>query len=61
MEKQSHCGVGDGGLLSFLKNQLSFEVVGVEVDGQVLSVARQYFGLKNDFHPLFMLGMLWNF
>lgn len=43
-------GIGGGALLSFMKTQLSFEVVGVEVDEQVLSVARQYFGLENDCH-----------
>ncbi|PWA75236.1 S-adenosyl-L-methionine-dependent methyltransferases superfamily protein [Artemisia annua] len=40
-------GVGGGALLSFLNNELGFEVVGVEVDEVVLSVARQYFGLND--------------
>nr|XP_043634275.1 eEF1A lysine and N-terminal methyltransferase [Erigeron canadensis] len=40
-------GVGGGALLSFLNAQLGFEVVGVEADEVVLSVARKYFGLKD--------------
>lgn len=40
-------GVGGGALLSFLNAQLGFEVVGVEVDEVVLSVARKYFGLND--------------
>ncbi|PWA45781.1 S-adenosyl-L-methionine-dependent methyltransferases superfamily protein [Artemisia annua] len=40
-------GVGGGALLSFLSNELGFEIVGVEVDEVVLSVARQYFGLND--------------
>ncbi|KAF5729434.1 methyltransferase-like protein 13 [Tripterygium wilfordii] len=39
-------GVGGGALLSFLRRQLGFEVVGVEMDEGVLRVARQYFGLE---------------
>ncbi|KAF4387590.1 hypothetical protein CsatB_013184 [Cannabis sativa] len=39
-------GVGGGALLSFLKTQLGFEVLGVEEDEQVLSVARKFFGLQ---------------
>lgn len=42
-------GVGGGGLLSFLKLQLGFEVTGVEIDPQVLSIARRYFGLEERF------------
>lgn len=38
-------GVGGGALISFLKTQLDFDVVGVEIDKEVLRVARQYFGL----------------
>ncbi|GAB2222636.1 hypothetical protein Droror1_Dr00016756 [Drosera rotundifolia] len=41
------CGVGGGALLMFLVNQCGFEVVGVEMDEVVLSVARQYFGLES--------------
>nr|GEU64780.1 methyltransferase-like protein 13 [Tanacetum cinerariifolium] len=40
-------GVGGGALLSFMNNELGFEVVGVEADEVVLSVARQYFGLND--------------
>ncbi|GJV44871.1 methyltransferase-like protein 13 [Tanacetum coccineum] len=40
-------GVGGGVLLSFMNNELGFEVVGVEADEVVLSVARQYFGLND--------------
>lgn len=40
-------GVGGGALLSFLKTQLGFEVMGVEEDEEVLRVARQYFGLES--------------
>ncbi|XP_010423558.1 PREDICTED: methyltransferase-like protein 13 [Camelina sativa] len=39
-------GVGGGGLLSFLRIQLGFEVTGVEIDPEVLRIARQYFGLE---------------
>ncbi|KAK9755129.1 hypothetical protein RND81_01G004400 [Saponaria officinalis] len=39
-------GVGGGALLSFLSINLGFEVVGVEVDEVVLSVAEKYFGLE---------------
>ncbi|XP_071734623.1 uncharacterized protein [Rutidosis leptorrhynchoides] len=39
-------GVGGGSLLSFLNVRLGFEVVGVEADEIVLTVARQYFGLN---------------
>lgn len=39
-------GVGGGALLSFLRTQLGFEVFGVEMDEEVLRVARQYFGLE---------------
>lgn len=41
-------GVGGGALLAFLKTQLGFDVVGVEVDKEVLRVARQYFGLDGN-------------
>ncbi|PKI68556.1 eEF1A lysine and N-terminal methyltransferase [Punica granatum] len=41
-------GVGGGALVSFLKGQLGFKVVGVEIDDEVLRVARQYFGLEED-------------
>ncbi|GMI68504.1 hypothetical protein like AT5G04610 [Hibiscus trionum] len=40
-------GVGGGALVGFLKTQLDFEVVGVEVDEEVLRVARKYFGLED--------------
>ncbi|GJT68757.1 methyltransferase-like protein 13 [Tanacetum coccineum] len=40
-------GVGGGALLSFFSNELGFEVVGVEADEVVLSVARQYFRLND--------------
>ncbi|XP_057470947.1 uncharacterized protein LOC130759770 [Actinidia eriantha] len=39
-------GVGGGALLTFLNEQLGFEVVGVEADEVALSVARKYFGLQ---------------
>ncbi|XP_010490976.1 PREDICTED: methyltransferase-like protein 13 [Camelina sativa] len=42
-------GVGGGGLLSFLRIQLGFEVTGVEIDPEVLRIARQYFGLEESF------------
>ncbi|KAG2262561.1 hypothetical protein Bca52824_069640 [Brassica carinata] len=42
-------GVGGGGLLSFLKVQLGFEVTGVEIDPEVLRIARRYFGLEERF------------
>ncbi|CAF1791114.1 unnamed protein product [Brassica oleracea var. botrytis] len=42
-------GVGGGGLLSFLKLKLGFEVTGVEIDPEVLRVARRYFGLEERF------------
>ncbi|CAK9321551.1 unnamed protein product [Citrullus colocynthis] len=43
-------GVGGGALLSFLAAHLDFEVVGVEMDMEVLRVAQQYFGLvENEF------------
>ncbi|XVE99109.1 hypothetical protein REPUB_Repub03eG0168500 [Reevesia pubescens] len=40
-------GVGGGALVGFLKTQLGFQVVGVEVDEEVLRVARKYFGLED--------------
>ncbi|KAG5237841.1 hypothetical protein OIU76_012637 [Salix suchowensis] len=40
-------GVGGGALLSFLRTELGFEVFGVEMDEEVLRVARQYFGLED--------------
>ncbi|KAF8115260.1 hypothetical protein N665_0029s0097 [Sinapis alba] len=42
-------GVGGGGLLSFLKLQLGFDVTGVEIDPEVLRIARCYFGLEERF------------
>ncbi|KAL0736604.1 hypothetical protein Bca4012_012814 [Brassica carinata] len=42
-------GVGGGGLLSFLKVRLGFEVTGVEIDPEVLRIARCYFGLEERF------------
>ncbi|MED6133397.1 hypothetical protein PIB30_027936 [Stylosanthes scabra] len=41
-------GVGGGALLTFLTTQLGFEVTGVESDGEVLKVAKHYFGLEAD-------------
>ncbi|KAK3422178.1 hypothetical protein EUGRSUZ_G02713 [Eucalyptus grandis] len=40
-------GVGGGALLAFLRGQLGFEVLGVDVDEVVLRIARQYFGLED--------------
>lgn len=40
-------GVGGGALIGFLKTKLEFQVVGVEVDEEVLRVARKYFGLED--------------
>ncbi|KAK0591750.1 hypothetical protein LWI29_007374 [Acer saccharum] len=40
-------GVGGGALVSFLGTQLGFEVVGVEMDEEVLRVSRRYFGLED--------------
>ncbi|ESQ40371.1 hypothetical protein EUTSA_v10013565mg [Eutrema salsugineum] len=42
-------GVGGGGLLSFLRLHLGFEVTGVEIDPEVLRVARHHFGLEESF------------
>lgn len=39
-------GVGGGALMTFLRNQLGFEVMGVDSDREVLRVARKYFGLE---------------
>ncbi|KAI4346433.1 hypothetical protein L6164_007329 [Bauhinia variegata] len=40
-------GVGGGALLSFLRNQLDLEVMGVDADKEVLRVAKHYFGLED--------------
>ncbi|XP_028780423.1 eEF1A lysine and N-terminal methyltransferase-like [Neltuma alba] len=40
-------GVGGGALHSFLRNQLDFEVTGVDADKEVLKVAKRYFGLED--------------
>lgn len=40
-------GVGGGALLTFLRTQLGFEVLGVEEDGDVLKVGREFFGLED--------------
>ncbi|KAF7820233.1 methyltransferase-like protein 13 [Senna tora] len=40
-------GVGGGALLTFLRNQLGFEVVGVDADKEVLRVAKNCFGLED--------------
>ncbi|XP_065872145.1 uncharacterized protein [Euphorbia lathyris] len=40
-------GVGGGALLSFLKARLDFEVFGIEMDAEVLRIARQYFALQD--------------
>lgn len=39
-------GVGGGALVGFLTTLLDFEVLGVEIDEEVVRVARQYFGLE---------------
>ncbi|KAL2326682.1 hypothetical protein Fmac_025740 [Flemingia macrophylla] len=39
-------GVGGGALLTFLRAELGFEVMGVDSDREVLRVARKYFGLE---------------
>ncbi|KAJ0046244.1 hypothetical protein Pint_05884 [Pistacia integerrima] len=49
-------GVGGGALVSFLRTQLCFEVVGVEKDEEVLSVARRYFGLEDGEDVWFHVG-----
>ncbi|KAI3748533.1 hypothetical protein L6452_11667 [Arctium lappa] len=49
-------GVGGGALLSFLNTRLGFEVVGVEADEVVLSVAREYFGLNDGNSIRLILG-----
>ncbi|KAJ0101956.1 hypothetical protein Patl1_05947 [Pistacia atlantica] len=49
-------GVGGGALVSFLRTQLCFEVVGVEKDEEVLSVARRYFGLEDGEYVWFHVG-----
>uniref|UniRef100_A0A7N0RHI6 Methyltransferase-like protein 13 n=1 Tax=Kalanchoe fedtschenkoi TaxID=63787 RepID=A0A7N0RHI6_KALFE len=43
-------GVGGGALLGFLKMQLDFIVVGIEVDEEVLRVSKDYFGMVEDEH-----------
>ncbi|KAI4352616.1 hypothetical protein L6164_006851 [Bauhinia variegata] len=40
-------GVGGRALLSFLRNQLGFEVMGIDADQEVLRVAKHYFGLEH--------------
>ncbi|XP_061350218.1 uncharacterized protein LOC133295397 isoform X2 [Gastrolobium bilobum] len=40
-------GVGGGALLTFLTIQLGFEVMGVDIDRDVLRVAKNYFGLED--------------
>ncbi|MFS8033118.1 putative S-adenosyl-L-methionine-dependent methyltransferase [Helianthus anomalus] len=52
-------GVGGGALLSFLNSKLGFEVVGVEADEVVLSVARGYFGLTDGNRSNLLLEMLY--
>ncbi|KAJ0243901.1 S-adenosyl-L-methionine-dependent methyltransferases superfamily protein [Hirschfeldia incana] len=48
--KKALCiGVGGGALVSFLKLELGFEVTGVEIDSEVLRIARCYFGLEERF------------
>ncbi|CAJ1967716.1 unnamed protein product [Sphenostylis stenocarpa] len=39
-------GVGGGALVSFLRTQLGFEVMGVDSDSEVLRMGREYFGLE---------------
>ncbi|KAL9688484.1 hypothetical protein QQ045_032905 [Rhodiola kirilowii] len=41
-------GVGGGALLGFLRTQLGFMVVGVEVDEDVLRISSRYFGMVED-------------
>ncbi|RDX92386.1 Methyltransferase-like protein 13, partial [Mucuna pruriens] len=41
-------GVGGGALVTFLRTQLGFEVMGVDSDREVLRVARKYFGLEDN-------------
>ncbi|CAI0449541.1 unnamed protein product [Linum tenue] len=41
-------GIGGGALLSFLRSQLGFQVCGVEMDKEVLRIAKQYFGLDDN-------------
>ncbi|KAK6933516.1 hypothetical protein RJ641_036410 [Dillenia turbinata] len=48
MPKALCLGVGGGALLAFLRAQLGFEVVGVEIDEAVLDVAKKYFGLEDN-------------
>ncbi|XP_061999036.1 uncharacterized protein LOC133716343 [Rosa rugosa] len=52
MDAPLHCfsRVEGGALLGFLKSQLSFQLVGVESDEEVLRVCRQYFGLEDGEH-----------
>lgn len=40
-------GVGGGALPGFLRSQLGFFVTGVEMDEEVLKIARRYFGLED--------------
>ncbi|KAK7393001.1 hypothetical protein VNO78_21451 [Psophocarpus tetragonolobus] len=40
-------GIGGGALLTFLRTQLGFEVLGVDSDREVLRVARKYFGFED--------------
>lgn len=49
-------GVGGGALVSFLTVQLGFEVVAVEADEVVLSVAKEYFGLRESEMVNFCVG-----
>ncbi|OMO98826.1 hypothetical protein CCACVL1_04047 [Corchorus capsularis] len=41
-------GVGGGALVGFLKTKLGFRVLGIEVDEEVLRIARKYFGLEDE-------------
>ncbi|KAJ9540311.1 hypothetical protein OSB04_026817 [Centaurea solstitialis] len=49
-------GVGGGALLTFLKSQLGFQVVGVESDEVVMNVGRRYFGLVDSISLQLVLG-----
>ncbi|KAL7228553.1 hypothetical protein ACSBR2_007300 [Camellia fascicularis] len=49
-------GVGGGALLTFLNNQLGFEVIGLEADEIVLNIAKKHFGLQDSKYVRFCVG-----
>lgn len=49
-------GVGGGALLTFLNNQLGFEVIGLEADEIVLNIAKKHFGLHDSKYVRFCVG-----